>query len=327
MITAILLLIAISNRLVVLLARAVNSQFPLTAIVQAVLLIIPELLTMVLPIALFCALIFSQSRMYADNEMVVLFASGFTLNKLVRLNVNMAWVVTAMLLYCTLYVNPLLNHLRNKIAQEQYSSSIHLLITPGKFQSLLGGRLILYAETVHEGIIKNVFMVLKNKKLGMPDAIVTAKVAKIDKEILTLYDGNRYDGIPGQADYKVISFAEYSKPLVLNSERLFERPEKLTVELLASTNLNDRVELQVRLAMPFVTLVLAILAIFLAKVNPRSGRFHNFIPAILVFIVYYNLLIFANKMMLQAKVPLYSLWLIHLVFLLYAYYKIRRVAL
>jgi lipopolysaccharide export system permease protein len=321
-IAAILLFIAISNRLVVLLARSINSQFPLAAILQAVVLIIPELLSNVLPIALFGALIFSQSRMYADNEMVILFSSGFTNKNLIKLNTSIALILTVLALSCTLYFNPFLNHLRNKIALEQYNSSLHRLVVPGKFQSLLGGKIIFYAQSIYDnGMINNIFMTIKSKQEHMPDSIVTAQSGMIKNGILTLTKGHKYDGIPGQADYTIISFDEYTKPLVLNSERLFEHPDKLTNELLTSDNLKDRTELQFRLAMPFVSLILSILAIPLSRVKPRSGRFSNTVPAIVTFLLYYISLITTSKLMMQGKLPIYSLWIIHGLFMAYAFYK------
>jgi len=327
-ITAILLLIAVSNRLAVLLARSVDSQFPLPAILQAVCLIIPELLTAVIPIAFFGALIVTQSRMYADSEMVVLLSSGFTTKNLVRLNANIAIGVTLILLCCSLLINPTLNHLRNDIAQEQYNSSLHLLITPGKFQNLLGGKVILYAKSVsQEGNINNIFLVIKGKKSPLPDSIVTARYATLKDGILTLKNGHRYEGVPGKRNYKIVSFEEYTKPLILNNSKPFEKPEKLTSELLFSDNLQDKVELQMRIAMPFTTIILAMLAISLSKIKPRSGKFSNFVPAILNFLIYYSALIFAHKLMLQARLSLYSLWAIHIIFLLYSLYKMRRVPL
>jgi lipopolysaccharide export system permease protein len=327
LITITLLLIALSNRLIVLLARAVNSQFPISALVQSVILIIPELLATLLPIALFCALLFSQSKLYADNEMAIMLASGFKISNLVSINAKIAIMITGLLLGCSLYLNSHLNHVRNQITQHQYNTNLHKLITPGKFQSFLNGELVFYSQSVSEdGSINNIFMVLKNNDNIAMNTIITAKQAMVKNQTLILKNGQRYDGTLGQANYKITAFVQYTRSLELNTTRWFERPEKPTAELLASTEIQDKVELQMRLAMPFLTIVLAMIAIPLAIVAPRSGRFNNFIPAILIFVIYYNALIFVNKLMLEMKVPIYSLWVVHGIFLLYASYTIRKVA-
>ena len=56
-----------------------------------------------------------------------------------------------------------------------------------------------------------------------------------------LYDGRRYEGVPGERDFRVVDFAEHGMPIRVNdreeAEMLMEA--KPTIELLASTSAVD----------------------------------------------------------------------------------------
>ena len=54
-------------------------------------------------------------------------------------------------------------------------------------------------------------------------------------------------------------------------------------------------ELQWRFALPISVLMLALLAIPLSHVRPRQGRYSHILPAILIYIVYMNLLFIARN--------------------------------
>ena len=56
---------------------------------------------------------------------------------------------------------------------------------------------------------------------------------------------------------------------------LSEREAMPTRELLGSDNLRHRTELHWRLSLPLLVFVVTVLAVPLAKVNPRQGRFLN----------------------------------------------------
>jgi lipopolysaccharide export system permease protein len=84
-------------------------------------------------------------------------------------------------------------------------------------------------------------------------------------------------------------------------------------------------ELQWRLAMPVSALILALLAIPLSALDPRAGRSANFALAIVIYIVYNNLLNIIQAWIAQGKVSgIIGLWPIHLVFALLVFYMFYR---
>jgi lipopolysaccharide export system permease protein len=91
------------------------------------------------------------------------------------------------------------------------------------------------------------------------------------------------------------------------------RPPEL---LWQSSGLEDRVELLWRIAIPVVLIVLAFLAVPLSYIAPRQGRYGKVGYALLVYIVYYNLMGYA-RVQLEADVfpLLLNFWWVHLLFI------------
>ena len=95
--------------------------------------------------------------------------------------------------------------------------------------------------------------------------------------------------------------------------------EQSTSALLASDAPVDRAELHWRLAPVLTLLVLTIIAVPLAKTEPRRGRFSGLAAAILVYVIYANLLAAGRGWLERSQLPEYSgLWWVHGLFLVVA---------
>ena len=73
--------------------------------------------------------------------------------------------------------------------------------------------------------------------------------------------------------------------------------------LLASADLADRAEFHWRLGVPLTLLVLTVLAVPLAKTEPRKGRFAGLASAVLVYLIYANLLAAGRGWLERGQVP------------------------
>lgn len=77
--------------------------------------------------------------------------------------------------------------------------------------------------------------------------------------------------------------------------------------------------------MPISALLLVLLAIPLSFVDPRAGRSANLILAVLVYILYNNLLSILQSWVIRGKLtPLIGLWPAHLLVLLLFVYLFHR---
>ncbi|HEX22876.1 MAG TPA: LptF/LptG family permease [Chromatiales bacterium] len=135
---------------------------------------------------------------------------------------------------------------------------------------------------------------------------------------MALVDGYRYEGQPGEVDFRIYRFDKHAVRLDEGevkkmARRLWALP---TERLWGSTRLNEIAELQWRLAMPVATLLLAWLGALLSRTSPRQGRFGKLFVAILLFIIYYNTLGVAKNWIVRGVVPPeLGLWWVHAVLL------------
>ncbi|MNV70781.1 Lipopolysaccharide export system permease protein LptF [compost metagenome] len=134
-----------------------------------------------------------------------------------------------------------------------------------------------------------------------------------------LENGYRYDGNPGQADYRAIKYDTYGvllpKPEV--AEEVTDREAIPTSELIGKKGLRERAELQWRLSLPILVFIVTMLAVPLSRVNPRQGRFLKLLPAILLYMAYLTMLISVRGALEKGKLPIgLGMWWVRGLFLL-----------
>ena len=79
-----------------------------------------------------------------------------------------------------------------------------------------------------------------------------------------------------------------------------------------SDELEHVAEMQWRLGVPISTVLLALLAVPLARSRPREGRYGRIAIGLLVFIVYFNMLSAAKAWTEEGTLsPLLGLWWVH----------------
>ncbi|MDP6151491.1 MAG: LptF/LptG family permease, partial [Gammaproteobacteria bacterium] len=97
------------------------------------------------------------------------------------------------------------------------------------------------------------------------------------------------------------------------------------LELLETPALGAIAELQWRLSVPIMLLVLSLIAVPLSKAPPRQGRYNNLALGILVYLVYTNML-GASKAWVEDGIisPAIGLWWVHVLFILFAAIMLMR---
>ncbi len=183
----------------------------------------------------------------------------------------------------------------------------------------------MYGERVaEERFLEKVFM---QRRLpdGQIEVVVAERGEQVETEdpdmrLLVLRDGRRYEGVPGTSQFRVVEFAEHGIPYQLPS---FEEPDPEprampVADLLRATEVDERAEFQWRLSVPISTILLAFLAVPLAKSRPRAGRYGRLGLGLLVFIIYLNMLNAAKAWVEQGTLsPAIGLWWVHGVVLLF----------
>lgn len=328
LITSLLFLILMSNEFVHYLNQVASGKFAASILWKLIVLESPRFLAILLPFSLFLAILFTYGRLYADYEMTVLSACGFSLGQLTRLSLPFIFLITLIVAGLNLWLNPFLLSYRNKLLAQTGTAVELQTVQPGSFQQTSGGRRIIYVESVsadHKSV-KNIFLAQTNQqKLPteiMPWTILSANsgyqtINPVTKEpFFVAVNGKRYQGIPGQKEYYITQFVKYG--ILIDSATTMNNKQQ---DALSSITLwkaspankpNYSSELQWRLSAPISILLLALLAIPLSRVNPRQGKYLHILPAIVIYIMYLNLLLVGRNWIENGEISYrWGLWWIH----------------
>jgi len=291
-VTGFLAFIMIGGQLIRYFGQAAQGRFDVSALLLLVVYRMPDFLTLILPLGFFTALMLVLGRLYVDHEMTVLNASGVSRDNLGI----MLWplVVTMVILegVMTLYAKPLgFEHFTKLLAEQTAKASIDR-VTPGKFMS--SGTYTFYAggQSADKTALTDVF-IHQSLSTGQDVIIIARKALRLVdpnhlNTIIELHDGRRYELFAGKPKYSEAKFETYQFNVNdAQAAQVTSTPNDSisTLELMQHTQDHQVMsELGWRLTMPVMLLLAVILALPLAQVNPRQGRYIRLLPSILVYV-------------------------------------------
>lgn len=321
--TTILLLIFISNQFVNYLTRAAAGKIPGMIVLKLLMLEVPVLVGLLLPLGLFIALLVAYGRLYADNEMTVLAACGFSQRQLLSFTMTMALLVTVIVTVIVCWLSPKISRDRDHLLTSGGASAFVETLIPGRFRAVNQGSKVFYVESMSRdhGQAADLFMA---EKLSAPGGqsnwrILTARAGKLREQgeqvYLQLQHGHEYEGQPGKRDYRIASFDAYEARLPQAKPRIRKYENALPMTALWPLNNKDLrkvAELNWRLAIPIMTLLLAFLAVPLSVVQPRQGKYAKMLPAIIIYIFYANMLFVGRDWLSDGDIPAWAgMWWLH----------------
>jgi lipopolysaccharide export system permease protein len=335
--TAILMLIFLSNQFIQYLNRAASGSIPGLIIMKLMLLEIPNLLGLLLPLGFYTALLISFGRLYAENEMTILQASGYGPKQLITHTFIMATIIALLVGIIMFWASPFISSERARLLRQAGPHILIQTLVPGRFHAVSGGSQVFYVQSMNREHNKaeQIFLAKQEMKenklqwniLWAEKAFVEVREQDQD-EYLVLQQGREYQGTPGNAEYQVAQFAEYKTrlphPFISISDDIRTRKTSALWPL-NNPNLEKAAELQWRFSIPLMVFILTLIAIPLCRVSPRAGKFAKLLPAILIYIVYANLMFIARDALVSGKTPFYlGMWWIHLPFLLLGIFLLWR---
>lgn len=264
--------------------------------------------------------------MYRDSEMVAITACGVGTMKLYKPLLIVTLPFTFILAGLSLYALPWTERVEDKILNEAQKNLEVTGIKAGRFREGTSDERIIYVEEISKdrSLMKNMFIHTRKDDRTI---LLSSENGRLQLEedtqdqYLVMLDGYRYEGTPGNADYKITKFKEHRiliRPNTMSANGL-QRNALSTEMLWGSDELSHIAELQWRLSMPVSALLLAILALPLGKVDPRKGQYGKLFIAILIYIFYVNLLAVAQSWTINGEVPSFiGIWWVHAVILFLA---------
>lgn len=319
-VATVLMLIYLSSRIAPLLARVAAGEMAGDAIFTLLFLKSVTNLALVIPPALFIAVLLTMGRMYRDNEITVLNACGVGYDRLYRALLLFIVPVVVLLSGLSFVVGPWADGAGERIKQDAEQRADVSGISAGRFKESDDGGVVFYTEALdrEQNRYQGVFIQNRsNDRLGV--VMARSGQERTDPETgdryLVLEDGRRFEGHPGDADYTILDFKQYAvriderDPQVDRAVRTKGRP---TRELLGEGSAWAWAELHSRLAVPVSALLLALLALPLSYSSPRQGRYGKLFLAILVYVVYANILVMSETWLARGVIPLaLGMWWVH----------------
>ncbi|MCX7053850.1 MAG: LPS export ABC transporter permease LptF [Proteobacteria bacterium] len=318
-VTGVLLIVLLSNQFARVLGQAAASGFPASIVLTLIGLTTLQQLTVLVPIGLFLGIVLALGRLYHESEMTAMTACGVGPLRIYRPIALLAVVVVALLAVLSYRIVPAAWIKSNDLRLEATRAAQFGALEPGRFRSFAGGDAVFYAERVEKtGELYGVFVqrsVGDKIEIAMAERAVQRGAGQ-PEQMFILYDGRRYEGVPGTPNWRIVEFREHGIPVRLPEAKAGKNKIEMmgTATLMASNNPKDRAELAWRTAVPVMALVLMVLAVPLARLRPRQGRFARVGYAVLAYFLYSNLLA-AVRVWIQKDSPggQLGLWWVHLV--------------
>ena len=303
---------------------------------------LPYFLELILPLAFFIALMLVFGRLYVDQEMAVINASGVSRGKLGRLMTPLILALFVGEAALSIVGKPWGVRSSESVWQQQALTSAFDLIRPNQFIS--SGNYHLYVGSLSDdkkqlqdviliqsepkpkgSAAKNAAVDVNNnidpetaEQLNIPElpnALIsdnsiskdTITLAKRAQQVdtgssgvtqLDLFQGRRYEVGAGSLKYNQVGFDRYRITLTESSKEVITEANIETQAIgplwqaaTGSTAVNSenalraaQGELGYRLSLPWLMIIAPMLAVPLAQVRPRQGRWLRLFPSILLFV-------------------------------------------
>ena len=319
---AVLLGIIVVSQLIRLLSYAVSGEIAVDGVLALLGFSAMNYLPVLLSISLFISILLTLSRSYRDSEMVVWFCSGIGLTRWVRPVLWYAVPVVGLIALLSLLLSPWALRKSDEFKSKMESRDDVTSATPGMFRESNQADRVYFIDNVDAGSnrVGNIFVQSnQNGKLGtMVARQGLQETLSNGDRFLVLLNGTRYEGTPGQRDYRIVEFERYAMRIdAAPVKQAYPQLRTMsTLELWRNPTTWNLSELEWRFGLPISATILALLAIPLGYVNPRAGRSFNLILAIVLYMLYSNMISVTNTWVGQGKLsPGIGLWAIHAVML------------
>jgi lipopolysaccharide export system permease protein len=264
-------------------------------------------LNILVSVTVFVTVLLTLVRWYRDSEMIVWFSSGVGLADCLRPILLFAAPFFVAILVLSLFLSPWAEQRKLEYERQLESRDEIALLTPGLFREFRRANLVVFVESINtlDGTIRNVFL---HSVDDGKDSTTVARSGYLDvapngDRFIVLDDGRRYEGKPGTTEYRIVEFGRLGRRIEPAELRALPISTKAipTATLMVLDGPLERAELFWRLSVPIASIVLTLLAVPLAYVNPRIGTTFNLIAAAFLYMLYSNCLNIVQSFIAQGK--------------------------
>ena len=304
----------------------VTKGVPMSIFLEMTLLVLPNFIQILSPLALFAVILFVFSRMEADKEIMVMKAIGMSNRQIMTPALILAVLLTIIGYILTLQIVPKSHEELSSLKWRVRNDLTHLLLQEGQFNNLNNGLTLYIKERADDGSVRGIMAY--DAKNPNNISILIAEKGYIFQEKngfqLVFQKGTRQEYNPKTKEFSILKFNKYnmffSDKKQTNKNKELDESEQ-TLSFLLSVKESDvnnpiqyrkyKTEALKRLTKPLYNLTFMLLAMFaiLSPFYNRRGQMGRVNFIILATILVQSLcLAFEN---LTAK----NLWFAPLLFL------------
>jgi lipopolysaccharide export system permease protein len=322
--TFILLIAVVLGRLLNYLAAAAQGELDPAVLALLMSYRIPGFLQLILPFALLIGILLAYGRMYAESEMTVLTACGIGPGRLLKVTLVPTLAVTLLVAALALWATPRGVVSMATLIEAQKNLNEFDVMVPGLFQNISNGARTTYSESISGDEMRGVFMhQAEGNRVIFAESATPIEDAS-GRRFIQFHNGSFTDGEPGTDSFELSTFNEVGFALPQRNLSfaglVLEEQALATGALLQASEPAQVAELQWRISLVLLIPVMALLAVPLSCVSPREGRFARIVPALLLYLFYFGLLLAARDWIADGKLPaVLGLWWIHALFAVFAW--------
>jgi lipopolysaccharide export system permease protein len=211
--TVILATVALLSQSLSALDVIVDQRQSLGVFLYLTLLALPQLLSIILPVALFVAAILSLNRLHTEQEIVVCFAGGMSRWNVIAPAMRLAAAMTLIALTVNLWIQPpAARAFREEIFRVRADIAASL-VRPGEFTEAAPGLTVYAQEATPEGRLQNLFV---HQQSGMNSTTFNAREGQVTKRkgqpVLVMRRGSSQQ-LSQKGVLNYLSFDEYTLDL------------------------------------------------------------------------------------------------------------------
>ncbi len=277
-------------------------------IMRMVLSMIPQMMTMALPISFFFAVLVGVGRLVGDCEVVALKAAGISPYRMAIPVLQLAVVCTLLTLLMSAWLAPLGIKQLRRATFDILREKVTLALRPQIVNQTFPGMAI-YLDKIDRKTGRVVSVFIEDRRHGDHQQTITALHGRIVSDMQTstlsleLMDGTIHEYDQKKESYRVTDFSKYHinfEISALMGEKLHvgfknkarsnsELRQKIILEKSRGGNPANTIEiLYERFTNPFACIAFALLGLALVQVPVRSGaRFQGFVFGLGFLLVYH----------------------------------------
>lgn len=330
-----------------LLEMAARNSSSLGSVVKIFLFLLPNTLSLTIPMAVLVGVLLGLSRLAADSEITAMRAVGVGVWFFVRVVSIVAIVGWGVSLLDALYVAPkataALLRLESSLKDQQASFEVEPRVFYEDFKNY-----VLYVQDVRAGTgasrWQRIFLAdlsdpVSPKVTTAEDAVVVDSGAHTI--LMRLRNGTEHDmetNSNGSQQYQVSTFVESELPLTIGNQEDTHIGHTDTPILAMSNRVlyehtkgpNGKlylIELHKRYAYPAACLVLMLIGIPLGLSSRRGGKSTGFVVTIALVFIYYFLSLTGSTLAREGKLPVFlGVWAANILFALFGLLLLRQMA-